>query len=231
MRIKGFSQKESLQKVGNLVHGASSDGKLVAIPIGTFKGKNCSGSWLQPVSAPTAGRGCPNTMGLFSREMTSIPALPPDRLRAQVPPEKRKGPKIQWECGKHSQGKELRLYPTGNLPWQLLPWGRKAAVTGMTHWRAGKALLGAACAPWSPRDTRERCLMIFLSCSTFTGLRPTITFPLPRQRVGKAAAPRRNSCLASVPAVSQRKEPVPPAALPRCARLMRRAGSACRTWS
>lgn len=90
------------------------------------------------------------------------------------------------------------------------------------------------------RDTRERYLTIFSSCSTSTGLQLLTTFPPARQRAGRAAAPapalpaaspRRNSCPASAPATRQRNWPAPPAALPRTPKPSRRAGSSCRAWS
>lgn len=213
-------------------------GKRVAIAVSRLKCAfcKCSGCSL----ALLAGQACPNAAGLFYRETTSIPAAPSDQLQAQAHPEKITGPKIHWECGKPRQGKELRRYLTGNLSWQLLHPGRKAAVTKVTYLPVtfGKMLLGAACALWFLTDTRERCLMIFLSCSTSTGLRTMTMFPPPRLKVGKAAAPappaaapKRNSCPAPVPGSSQRNRPVPPAARPRCPSPNWRAGSSCKTWS
>lgn len=193
--------------------------------------KPCSDSSGCDLSAP----GLSQNRALFSRGITPIPGA----LHAQLPPQASLGrtqsPKTHRECGKHSQGKELRLYQQSNLSWQRLLLGRRAARRGtmslpVTFGRAAHA-------PWPLMDTRERCLMIFLSCSTSTGLQPMTTFPPRRRRVGRAAAPaparpaaslRRNSCPASVPATSQRNQSVPPAALLRTATLSRRAGSSCK---
>lgn len=190
--------------------------------------KLCSDSSGCDLSAPGLSQSC----ALFSRGITQIPPVP----HAQLPPRASLGrtlsPKTHWERGKHSQGKGLRLYQQRNPSWQQLLRGSRAARRGTTSLPVtfGKA----AHAPWALMDTREHCLMIFLSCSTSTGLQPVTTFPPPRQRVGRAAAPapalpaaslRRNSCPASVPATSQRSQP----ALLRTPAMSRRAGSSCKT--
>lgn len=183
------------------------------------------------LSAPGFSQSC----ALFFRGITQIPAVP----LAQLPPQASLGrtlsPKTCWERGKRSQGKELRLYRQRNPSWQQLLRGSRAARRGTMSLPVtfGKA----AHAPWALMDTREHCLMIFLSCSTSTGLQPVRVFRPPRQRVGRAvapapalpaASPRRNSCPASVPAMSQRNQPVSPAALLRTPTLRRRAGSSCK---
>lgn len=241
LRIKGFAPKESLQRVlFNGKHGAIQNsflGTSVAIPPA-----GSSVPFVNPAVTAVAVTcllpeqdGLSQSRALFYRGITPIPAAPLTQLPAPVSLGRTRSPKTHWERGKHSQGKELRLYLRGNLSWQRLPRGRKAARrrTMSLPVTFGKA----ARAPWALMDTRERCLMISLSCSTSTGLQPTTVFPPPRQRVGKAAAPapalpaaspRRNFCPASVPATSQRNQPVSPAALLRTPNLSRRAGSSCK---